>query len=55
MFDPQILLFSYDRNESSPMRSFKHWVPPAPNPLPMTDDEKDGASTYCVYNTIITE
>jgi hypothetical protein len=49
-FDPQILLFSYDRNESSPLRSFKRWVPQLPNPPPMTNEEKDEASTYHVHN-----
>jgi hypothetical protein len=40
-FDPQILLFPYDRNESSLLRSFKRWVPP-----PMTDEEKDEVTTH---------
>jgi hypothetical protein len=47
----QILPFPYDRNESSPLRSFKRWVPPPPNPSPMTDEEKDEASTCRVCNT----
>jgi hypothetical protein len=46
----QILLFPYDRNESSPLRSFKRWVPPPPNPPPMTDEEKDKASIHRVHN-----
>jgi hypothetical protein len=50
MFDPQILLFPYGRNASSPLRSFKHWVPPLPNLPPMTDEEKDEASTCHVRN-----
>jgi hypothetical protein len=50
MFDPQILRFPYDRNESSLLRSFKRWVPPSPNPLPMIDEEKDEASTHRVHN-----
>jgi hypothetical protein len=50
MFDPRILLFSYDRNDSSPLRYFKRWVPPPPKPPPMTDEEKDKASTRCVRN-----
>jgi hypothetical protein len=50
MFDPQILLFLYDRNESSPLRSFKCWVPPPPNPPPMIDEEKNEANTHCVRN-----
>jgi hypothetical protein len=41
MFDINILLFPYDRNESSPFRSVKRWVPPPPNPPPITDVEKD--------------
>jgi hypothetical protein len=45
--DPQILLFSCDRNESSPLRSFKRWVPPPP----MTDKEKDEASIRRVHNS----
>jgi hypothetical protein len=45
MFDPQIHLFPYDKNESSPLCSFKHWVPPPPNLPPMTNKEKDEAST----------
>jgi hypothetical protein len=49
-FDPQILLFPYDRNESSPLWSFKHWIPLPPNPPSMTDEEKDEASTWCVRN-----
>jgi hypothetical protein len=40
-FYPQILLFPYDRNESSLLRSFKRWVPPPPNPRLMTDVKKD--------------
>jgi hypothetical protein len=27
------------------VRSFKHWVPLLPNPPPMTDEEKDEASS----------
>jgi hypothetical protein len=50
MFDPQILLFPYDRNDSSPLRYFKRWVPPPPNPPPMIDEEKNKASTRCVRN-----
>jgi hypothetical protein len=40
-FDPQILLFLYDRSESCLLCSFKCWVPLQPNPPPMTDEEKD--------------
>jgi hypothetical protein len=49
-FDPQILLFPYDRNASSPLCSFKRWVPLPPNPLPMIDKEKGEASTCHVHN-----
>jgi hypothetical protein len=51
-FDPQILLFPYDRNESSPLRSFNRWVPPPPNPPPMIDEEKDEASIHRVHNPL---
>jgi hypothetical protein len=50
VFDPQIILFTYDRNESSPLHSFKRWVPPPSNPSPMTDEKKDEASTNRVRN-----
>jgi hypothetical protein len=50
LVDRQILLFPYDRNESSPLRSFKRWVPLPPNPPPVTDEEKDEASTRRVRN-----
>jgi hypothetical protein len=50
LVDRQILLFSYDRNESSPLWSFKRWVPLPSNPPPMTDEEKDEASTHRVRN-----
>jgi hypothetical protein len=50
LVDRQILLFPYDRNVSSPLRSFKHWVPPPSNPPSMTDEEKDEASTRRVRN-----
>jgi hypothetical protein len=49
-FDINILLFPYDRNESSPFRSVKRWVPPPPNPPPITDVEKDEASARHVRN-----
>jgi hypothetical protein len=49
-FDPQILLFLYDRSESCPLCSFKRWVPPPPNPPPMTDEEKAEATTRRVRN-----
>jgi hypothetical protein len=48
LVDQQILLFLYDRNESSLLRSFKRWVPPPPNPPPMIEKEKDEASTHRV-------
>jgi hypothetical protein len=47
-----IILFSYDRNEFSPFRSFKRWVPPPPNLLPMTDVEKDEVSARHVRNPL---
>jgi hypothetical protein len=49
-FDPQILLFSYDRSESSLLRSFKYWVSPPPNAMPMIDEDMDEASTHRVHN-----
>jgi hypothetical protein len=49
LMNPRFLIhkffFLYDRNESSPLRSFKLCVPPPPNPLPMTDEKKDKAIT----------
>jgi hypothetical protein len=50
MFDPQIPLFLYDRNVSSPLHSFKCWIPPPPNLSPMSDEEKDETSTCRVRN-----
>jgi hypothetical protein len=50
VFNINIILFPYDRNESSPFHSFKSWVPPSPNPPPMTDVEKDEASSRRVCN-----
>jgi hypothetical protein len=51
LVDRQILRFPYDRNESSPLWSFKCWVTLPPNPPPMTDEEKDKASTHHVCNS----
>jgi hypothetical protein len=48
MFSPQIILFLYDQNEAFPYHSFKCWVPPSPNPPPMTDEEKEEATTWRV-------
>jgi hypothetical protein len=45
-FDINIILFSYDRNEFSPFRSFKRWFPPPPNSPPMIDREKNEASDH---------
>jgi hypothetical protein len=50
LVDRQILLFPYDRNESSLLRSFKRWVPSPPNLPPMTDEDKNEASTHRVRN-----
>jgi hypothetical protein len=50
MFDPHILLSPYNRNDSSPLRYFKRWVPLPSNSPPMTDEEKDEASTRRVRN-----
>jgi hypothetical protein len=52
VFNINIILFPYDRNESSPFRSFKRWVPPPPNLLPMTDVEKDEVSARHVRNPL---
>jgi hypothetical protein len=49
-FVPQILLFPYDRSEFCLLRSSKYWVPLPPNPSPMTDEEKDEATTHHVRN-----
>jgi hypothetical protein len=46
LIDRQILLFSYDKNESSPLRYFKCWV----SPPPMTDKKNDESSTHRVRN-----
>jgi hypothetical protein len=51
MFDPQILLFSYDQNESFSYRSFKNWVPLPLNPPPMTYEEEEEATTHCVSHS----
>jgi hypothetical protein len=51
-FDINIIFFPYDRNESSPLRSFKHWVPPPSNPLPMIDVENDEANVRRVRNPL---
>jgi hypothetical protein len=48
--DPQILLFPYDRNESSLLWSFKRLVPPPLNPPSMIDEEKDEASAHRTWN-----
>jgi hypothetical protein len=50
MFDINIILFPYDRNESYPFRSFKCWILPPANPPLMTDAEKDEASARRVCN-----
>jgi hypothetical protein len=48
MWNPQILLFLYDRNESFTYRSVQRWVPLPPNPPPMTDEETEEATTHRV-------
>jgi hypothetical protein len=45
MWNPQILLFPYNRNESFLYHNFNRWVLPPLNPLPMTDEEKEEATT----------
>jgi hypothetical protein len=52
LVDRQILIFPYDMNEFSPLRSFKRWFPLPPNPPPMTDEEKNEASTRRVCNSL---
>jgi hypothetical protein len=44
MWNPQILLFPYDRSESFPYYSFKRWIPTPPNSPLMTDEEKKEAT-----------
>jgi hypothetical protein len=36
MVDPRILLFR--QKAKNPYDKYKHWVPPPPNPPPMTDE-----------------
>jgi hypothetical protein len=43
MYDPRILMFPHNEEETSPWCSFKRWVPPPPNPPPMTIEEKKEA------------
>jgi hypothetical protein len=50
MWNPQILLFAYDGNESSLYRNIQHWVPPSPNPPPMIDEKKEEETTRRVLN-----
>jgi hypothetical protein len=45
MWNLQILLFSYHRNESFLYHNFKCWVSLPPNPPPMIDEEKEEATT----------
>jgi hypothetical protein len=52
MWNPQILLFPYDRNQYFLYHIFKRWVPPAPYPPPMTDEEKEEAITHHVQNPL---
>jgi hypothetical protein len=48
-WNSQILLFLYDRTESSPYRTFKRWVP-LPSNLPPITNEKDEATACCICN-----
>jgi hypothetical protein len=50
MWNPQILLFLYDRSESFPYRYFKRWVSPPPNLPLVVDEEKEEATTHRVHN-----
>ncbi|XP_039846492.1 uncharacterized protein LOC120705992 [Panicum virgatum] len=43
-FDPRIRLFPYYRSESWAYNEFRRWVPPPPNPSPMTEEEKQEAT-----------
>jgi hypothetical protein len=51
MFDPQILLFPYDDNQSFLYRNFQRWLPSPPNPPPMIDEEKKEVMTHRVSHT----
>jgi hypothetical protein len=52
MFDPSIMLFSYDPWKSSPYDEFVRWVPPPPNPLEMTELKKVDAALNRLINRL---
>ena len=43
-YDPRIRLFPYESEKLVPYHEFRRWVPPPPNPPPMTVDERMAAS-----------
>ncbi|KAG2579025.1 hypothetical protein PVAP13_6NG142303 [Panicum virgatum] len=49
-FDLRIRLFPYYRSESWAYNEFRRWVPPPPNPAPMTEEEKQEVVIYRVNN-----
>lgn len=49
-YDPRIRLFPYDEKELKTYNEFRRWVPPPPNPAPMTMEEKSEASCIRVKN-----
>jgi hypothetical protein len=50
MWNPQFILFLYDKTKSSLLRTYKRWVPPPLNPPSMIDEERDEATTHHVSN-----
>jgi hypothetical protein len=49
-FDLRIRLFPYASHVLKPYDEFKRWVPPPPNPPPMTYEEKQLAAIERVNN-----
>jgi hypothetical protein len=49
-FDPRIRLFPWLESVVQPYHEFKRWVPPPPNPLEMTFQEKQEVGCKCVSN-----
>jgi hypothetical protein len=49
-FDPRIRLFPYASHVLKPYDEFQRWVPPPPNPPPMTYEEKQLAAIERVNN-----